>query len=69
MTGFERRMFEADLRACLARDAARKAENAAWRARCLANTELAALLLEDAKRRGEPGIDWNAYFVNLGIAS
>ena len=66
--GIRERLALADYRACLALADARKAENAAARARCMGNAELAAELLRQAERRGEPGIDWPGYFTRLGIA-
>jgi len=57
----------ADIRACLAlRDASARA-NAAARARCTNNSELASILLDDAKRRGRTSIDWTEYFRSIGI--
>lgn len=61
---FAARMFARDLTAMLALSDARKAENAAARARCKANPELCATLLEQAERRGQTEIDWSAYFRN-----
>lgn len=61
------RFFAADLASCIRLADARKAENARARARCLANKDLTAVLLADAQRRGEPGIDWNGYFSRAGI--
>ncbi len=58
---------QADLRACLALRDARAAENAAARARVLANVELCAQLASDAQRRGQREIDWADYFRNAGI--
>jgi hypothetical protein len=43
------------------------AENARIRARCKANVELCALLLEDANRRGKSEINWTEYFQNLDV--
>ncbi len=59
--------FRADLRACLALRDARAAENAAARARVLANVELCAQLASAAQRRGQREIDWADYFRNAGI--
>jgi len=59
--------FASDLRACLALRDARAAENAAARARVLANVELCAQLQSDAMRRGQREIDWPEYFRNAGI--
>lgn len=59
--------FQADLRACLALRAALAAENAAARARVLADVELCAQLESDALRRGQREIDWPDYFRNAGI--
>ena len=64
---FMARQFERDLRAMIALQQARKAENAKARAACLANVELCQCLLADAKRRGQAAIDWPEYFRNLDI--
>lgn len=61
------RLFQADYAACLALSDALKAENAAVRARCMADTALASHLLQDAKRRGKSTIDWDQYFRNIGF--
>ena len=48
---------------------ARKADNAAARARCLANSELRACLVAESVRRGLGGsVDWAEYFRNAGIS-
>lgn len=47
---------------------ARKAQNAEWRNRCLANEQLKIALLADAKRMGLAEINWPEYFRNLGIS-
>ena len=62
------RSFARDLRACIAADRIRKAENAKRRAACKASPTLCAVLLEQAKRRGKSAIDWPEYFRNLDIA-
>ena len=62
------RPFARDLRACVAADRQRKAENAQRRAACKASPTLCAVLLEQAQRRGQSQIDWPEYFRNLDIA-
>jgi hypothetical protein len=62
-------MIQADYRACIALADARKRENAAARARCLASPVLGAVLLDAARRRGLASVDWVEYFVSVGIAS
>lgn len=57
----------ADYAAMLALSDARKLENAAVHARCMADTELQAILLADARRRGRNKIDWVEYFRNIGF--
>lgn len=64
---FKARMRARDLAACIALSDARKAELAAARARCQANPELCALLLSEARQRGESGIDWPEYFRNVRL--
>jgi len=61
------RMAARDYAACLALEAARKADNARRRAAILAHAGLAAVLLDEARRRGETSIDWERYFRNAGI--
>ena len=63
------RSFARDLRACAAADRQRKAENAQRRAAYKASPTLCAVLLEQAKRRGQSAIDWSEYFRNLDIAA
>jgi hypothetical protein len=46
---------------------ARKAEIARARERAQSDQELCALLLSDAKRRGQAAIDWPEYFRNVGL--
>ncbi len=67
MNAIAQRFASRDLAACIALSDARKAENAAARARMLANPELTACLLADAKRRGHAEIDWADYFRNAGV--
>lgn len=62
------RSFARDLRACVAADRQRKAENAQRRVACKASPTLCTVLLEQAKRRGQSAIDWPEYFRNLDIA-
>lgn len=62
----QQRLFANDLAAMLALADARKAENAAARARCMANRELEATLRAEAERRGEI-FSWSVYFRNIGI--
>lgn len=68
MNRFARRAFERDLARCVELDRQRKAENAAARARMLANPELVAELQREASRRGRSEIDWAEYFRNAGVA-
>jgi hypothetical protein len=69
MTTFERNTFARDLRASLALSDARKAENAAARARARGKSELVAELERDSERRGFRGqIDWADYFRNAWIS-
>jgi hypothetical protein len=60
--------FADDLRACLALRDQRARENAAARARMMANHELVAALAAAAELRGEQAIDWPAYFRELGVS-
>lgn len=64
---FMARQFALDLAACIDLNRVRKAENAAARARCQADTRLCAVLQAEADRRGEAGINWPEYFRNLDI--
>lgn len=63
----DQRLFANDLRAMLALTDARKAENAARRAACMADKGLESLLRSEAERRGEV-FSWVAYFRDAGIA-
>lgn len=65
--GFRARMFNSDLRACMALRDKRAAENAAARARCLSNESLRETLQAEAERRGRREIDWVNYFRELDI--
>jgi spore cortex formation protein SpoVR/YcgB (stage V sporulation) len=67
VAGFMARQFARDLRAFDAERQARKAENARRRAECQADQKLVEALETEARRRGEPGIDWVDYFRNLDI--
>ena len=60
-------MFARDLRVSLAISDARKAENAAIRARMQNDAELRSALLEAAHRRGESEINWPEYFRNVRV--
>lgn len=60
--------FADDYANALAIHDARKAENAAMRARCMASASLCAVLLADARRRGHRAIDWPEYFRNTGCS-
>lgn len=60
--------FAADLRHMVALQDARKAENAQARARARGNSELCAILLADAQRRGLSEIDRVEYFRNARIS-
>ena len=64
---FTARMLARDLRASLAVSDARKAENAAIRARMQNDAELRAALLAVARLRGESEIDWPEYFRNARV--
>lgn len=66
--GQMRAWVRADYAALLALSDARRAENAAARARCLRDAELVRVLQADAERRGLAAIDWADYFRNLGIS-
>lgn len=68
MNRFARRAFERDFARCVELDRQRKVENAAARARMLANPELVAELQREASRRGRAAIDWAEYFRNAGVA-
>ena len=61
------RFFERDLAECIRQSDARKAENEAAKVRMQANASLCAILLEDARRRGQSAIDWPEYFRNIGL--
>ena len=63
------RWLEADWRACIALQEVERAENATARARAQASPGLCAVLLEEAQRRGQPGIDWPEYFRNAHIST
>jgi len=65
--GVRERMAARDLESSLRVSDARKAENAAARARAKGNPELHAALLEQARRRGHSDVDWASYFRNAGI--
>jgi hypothetical protein len=65
---FERNTFARDLAHSVALNDARRAENAATRARMQASEGLCAVLLARARRRGENAIDWPEYFRNLDVA-
>ena len=60
--------FGRDVRFLLALSDARKRENAERRAACQSDASLCAVLLDDAKRRGQTDIDWAEYFRNAGIS-
>lgn len=62
-----KRILARDFAATLAISDARKAENAAARTRAQMNTELCAVLLADAQRRGQKVIAWAEYFRNNRI--
>lgn len=57
----------AALLACLALRDARARENAAARTLARGNAKLSAVLLDEAKRRGQSEIDWVEYFRGAGI--
>ena len=64
---FAAKMFAQDLKASIQIRDKRAADNAAARARCQNDPQLCAILLADAKRRGQSGIDWPEYFRNIDI--
>lgn len=66
LTGFKARMAARDLQASLKIADTRKRENAAARARCVADKDLTALLENEAARRGER-FSWANYFRNIRI--
>lgn len=68
MTTFERHTFARDLARYTALNDARRAEDAAARARMQANPELCSALLADARRRGQSEINWPEYFRNARVS-
>lgn len=61
------RLFALDLAACVALERARKAEVSAARLSAKNNPGLCAALLSDAQRRGGESINWDEYFLQMGM--